>query len=89
MLTSRFKAPRRLFWAGLVMLNLVQTTRTTPELTPLSPNFHTNERALDPQRNMQQVQYTTDLQWNRVSNLVPAGPKAETLPLDYRGHDST
>ncbi|GBM96622.1 hypothetical protein AVEN_273158-1 [Araneus ventricosus] len=26
-----------------------------------------------------------DLQWNRVSNLEPAAPKAETLPLGHRG----
>ncbi|GBL87887.1 hypothetical protein AVEN_192061-1 [Araneus ventricosus] len=25
--------------------------------------------------------HTTDLQWNRVSNLESSGPEAETLPL--------
>ncbi|GBO02991.1 hypothetical protein AVEN_24396-1 [Araneus ventricosus] len=34
---------------------------------------------------MQQAPYTADLQWNRVSNLEPSGPKAETLPLGHRG----
>ncbi|GBM48993.1 hypothetical protein AVEN_55205-1 [Araneus ventricosus] len=28
---------------------------------------------------------TTDLQWNRISSLVPSGPEAETLPLGHRG----
>ncbi|GBN30000.1 hypothetical protein AVEN_266527-1 [Araneus ventricosus] len=32
-----------------------------------------------------QAPYTADLQWNRVSNLEPSGPKAETLPLGHRG----
>ncbi|GBN06692.1 hypothetical protein AVEN_76863-1 [Araneus ventricosus] len=31
--------------------------------------------------------YTSNLQWNRVSNLVPCGPKAETLPPGHRGLD--
>ncbi|GBO29328.1 hypothetical protein AVEN_184184-1 [Araneus ventricosus] len=26
-----------------------------------------------------------DLQWNRVSNLEPSGPKTKTLPLGHRG----
>ncbi|GBN51452.1 hypothetical protein AVEN_106231-1 [Araneus ventricosus] len=29
--------------------------------------------------------YTAVLHWNRVSNLEPSGPKAETLPLGHRG----
>ncbi|GBM58174.1 hypothetical protein AVEN_163941-1, partial [Araneus ventricosus] len=33
--------------------------------------------------------YTADLQWNRVSNLEPSGPKAETLPLGHRGPESS
>ncbi|GBO03104.1 hypothetical protein AVEN_16541-1 [Araneus ventricosus] len=33
---------------------------------------------------MQQAPYTSDLQWNRVSNLEPSGSKAEILPLGYR-----
>ncbi|GBN37845.1 hypothetical protein AVEN_256026-1 [Araneus ventricosus] len=32
-----------------------------------------------------QAPYTADLQWNRVSNLEPSGPKAETLPLGHSG----
>ncbi|GBL53426.1 hypothetical protein AVEN_119991-1 [Araneus ventricosus] len=35
--------------------------------------------------NGQQVPYTADLQWNRVSNLEPSGPKAETIPLGHCG----
>ncbi|GBN19051.1 hypothetical protein AVEN_183361-1, partial [Araneus ventricosus] len=31
------------------------------------------------------AQYTTDLQWNRVSNLEPFRPKAKTSPLGHRG----
>ncbi|GBM54690.1 hypothetical protein AVEN_121566-1 [Araneus ventricosus] len=56
-------------------------TRTTPELAPPSPNFHATR-----------LTTTYDLacnrphtQWNRVSNLEPSGPKAETLPLGHRG----
>ncbi|GBN35403.1 hypothetical protein AVEN_35408-1 [Araneus ventricosus] len=30
-------------------------------------------------------QYTVDLQWNRVSNLEPSSPKAETLLLGHSG----
>ncbi|GBN38764.1 hypothetical protein AVEN_47561-1 [Araneus ventricosus] len=39
-LSSRFEATRRQFWDGPRNLNLGQMTRTTPELAPLSPNFH-------------------------------------------------
>ncbi|GBO31769.1 hypothetical protein AVEN_150738-1 [Araneus ventricosus] len=30
-----------------------------------------------------QAPYTADLQWNRVSNLKPSDPEAETLPLGH------
>ncbi|GBM45634.1 hypothetical protein AVEN_204763-1 [Araneus ventricosus] len=33
----------------------------------------------------QNAPYTADLQWNRVSNLEPSGPKTEKLPLGHRG----
>ncbi|GBM14537.1 hypothetical protein AVEN_101176-1 [Araneus ventricosus] len=33
---------------------------------------------------VQQAPYTADLQWNRVPNLEPSGPKAETAALQYR-----
>ncbi|GBM65190.1 hypothetical protein AVEN_130587-1 [Araneus ventricosus] len=36
-------------------------------------------------RSVQQAPYSADLPWNRVSNLEPSGPKAETLPLGHRG----
>ncbi|GBO21588.1 hypothetical protein AVEN_212397-1 [Araneus ventricosus] len=35
--------------------------------------------------NVKQAQYTTDLQWNRVSNLESSVSKAENLPLGHRG----
>ncbi|GBM63568.1 hypothetical protein AVEN_161140-1 [Araneus ventricosus] len=38
--------------------------------------------------NVQQSQYTTDLHWNRISNLEPFGPEAETLLLGHRGPSS-
>ncbi|GBN59286.1 hypothetical protein AVEN_201964-1 [Araneus ventricosus] len=64
-------------------------TRTTPELAPPSPNFHATPTG-------GRLTTTYDLtcnrphtrrifQWNRVSNLEPSGPKAETLPLGHRG----
>ncbi|GBN55509.1 hypothetical protein AVEN_119255-1 [Araneus ventricosus] len=58
--------------------------RTTPELTPPSPNFRTTPAGgrLTPTYDLacSRPKYTTELQWNRVSNLEPSGPKAETLP---------
>ncbi|GBM95964.1 hypothetical protein AVEN_146471-1 [Araneus ventricosus] len=35
--------------------------------------------------NVQQTQYTMDLQWNRVSNAESSGHDAKTLPLGHRG----
>ncbi|GBM34465.1 hypothetical protein AVEN_106707-2-1, partial [Araneus ventricosus] len=35
--------------------------------------------------NMQKAQHTTDLQWNRVSNLEPSCVEVETLTLGHRG----
>ncbi|GBO30691.1 hypothetical protein AVEN_238763-1 [Araneus ventricosus] len=35
--------------------------------------------------NVQKAPYAADHQWNRVSNVEPSGPKAETLPLGHRG----
>ncbi|GBN90099.1 hypothetical protein AVEN_99408-1 [Araneus ventricosus] len=64
--------------------------RTAPELAPPSPNFHTTpvERRLTPYVcfRVQEAQYTTDLQWNRASNLRPDVPKVKTLSLGHRGH---
>ncbi|GBM08527.1 hypothetical protein AVEN_69752-1 [Araneus ventricosus] len=39
-LTSRFEATRGSFGTDLVIFNLGQITRTTPELAHPSPNFH-------------------------------------------------
>ncbi|GBO02250.1 hypothetical protein AVEN_89404-1 [Araneus ventricosus] len=33
--------------------------------------------------------HMADLQWNRVSNMEPSGPEAETLPLGHRGPNVT
>ncbi|GBM75666.1 hypothetical protein AVEN_45554-1 [Araneus ventricosus] len=64
-------------------------TRTTPELAPPSPNFHATPTggrlATTYDLACNRPPYTADLQWNRVSNLEPSGPKAETLPLGHRG----
>ncbi|GBL68586.1 hypothetical protein AVEN_120652-1 [Araneus ventricosus] len=35
--------------------------------------------------NVKQAQYSTDLQWNRVSNMELSLSKAATLPLGHRG----
>ncbi|GBO33501.1 hypothetical protein AVEN_101189-1 [Araneus ventricosus] len=61
-------------------------TRTTLGLAPPSPNFASG-RALGHcvWLGVQKAPYTADLQWNRVSNLEPSCPKAETLPLGHRG----
>ncbi|GBN18280.1 hypothetical protein AVEN_175165-1 [Araneus ventricosus] len=59
-------------------------------LTPVGSAWVVSREGVWPLRmiNVQQAQYTMDHQWNRVSNLEPPGPKAETLPLDHRGlHD--
>ncbi|GBN96730.1 hypothetical protein AVEN_201910-1 [Araneus ventricosus] len=67
----------------LVILNCVHMTRTTPELAPSLQTFTPAGGRLTPLRifNVQQAQYTTDLQCNRVSNLEPTGSKAEILPI--------
>ncbi|GBO02126.1 hypothetical protein AVEN_154094-1 [Araneus ventricosus] len=39
-LRSRFEQHEGYFGTNLVILNLGQMTRTTPELAPPSPNFH-------------------------------------------------
>ncbi|GBO15269.1 hypothetical protein AVEN_273561-1 [Araneus ventricosus] len=55
-------------------------TRTTPELAPLqtSTTPHQREDALTTTQDLAcKVPYTADLQWNRVPNLEPSGPKAE------------
>ncbi|GBL88431.1 hypothetical protein AVEN_103071-1 [Araneus ventricosus] len=41
-------------------------------------------RDLAPTSCVPQVQYTTDLQWNQISNLKPSCSKAEILPLGQR-----
>ncbi|GBN62359.1 hypothetical protein AVEN_244227-1 [Araneus ventricosus] len=50
---------------------------------------HTSGRAFDPLRmndlGCNGPPYTTDLLWNRVTNLGPSGLEVETLPLGHRG----
>ncbi|GBN26805.1 hypothetical protein AVEN_111358-1 [Araneus ventricosus] len=57
-------------------------TRTTPELAPLlsrgGRGHYMHEFGV-------QQAPTADLQWNRVSDLQPSGPRVRTLPLDHRG----
>ncbi|GBN77269.1 hypothetical protein AVEN_130965-1 [Araneus ventricosus] len=59
-------------------------TRPTP---PLQASAPCQREDVWPLRMIcvQQAPYTADLQWNRVSNLRPSGPKVETLPLGHRG----
>ncbi|GBM49741.1 hypothetical protein AVEN_36359-1 [Araneus ventricosus] len=68
-------------------------TRTTPELAPPSPNFHATPTggrlATTYDLACNRPHTRADLQWNRVSNLEPSGPKAETLPLGHRGPRSS
>ncbi|GBM34840.1 hypothetical protein AVEN_208042-1 [Araneus ventricosus] len=63
-------------------------TRTTPELAPALQTSAPHQRE-DVCPSTQDLACnrppTTDLQWNRVSNLEPSGPEVETLPLGHRG----
>ncbi|GBL72273.1 hypothetical protein AVEN_115235-1 [Araneus ventricosus] len=62
-------------------------TRTTPELEPPLQTSAPVQREDVPllTYDLQQAQYTMDLQWNRVSNLECSDPEAETLALDHSG----
>ncbi|GBO42796.1 hypothetical protein AVEN_270968-1, partial [Araneus ventricosus] len=60
------------YWAGTPSRNF----HTTPAGERLTPYVRFN---------MQQAEYTVDLQWNRVSNLKPSCPEADTLSLGHRG----
>ncbi|GBO43083.1 hypothetical protein AVEN_211791-1 [Araneus ventricosus] len=60
-------------------------TRTAPELAPPFQTSAPHQREDYVWFNVQQAQYMTLLQWNRVSNLEPTGPKSDTLPLGNRG----
>ncbi|GBM22983.1 hypothetical protein AVEN_172331-1 [Araneus ventricosus] len=63
-------------------------TRTTPELaSPLQTSPpHQREDVRSPTYDLacNRSTYKTDLRWNRVSNLEPSSPEAETLSLDHR-----
>ncbi|GBL77483.1 hypothetical protein AVEN_41868-1 [Araneus ventricosus] len=57
-------------------------TRTTPELTPLSKSSHQSSgRRFDSLRMiyLQQARYSTDLQWDRVSNVEISRPGSRNL----------
>ncbi|GBN74598.1 hypothetical protein AVEN_47142-1 [Araneus ventricosus] len=77
------------FGTDLIIVRHGQMTRTTPGLAhPLSKlPHHTDGRTFGHYVlfTVQQSPYTGDLQRNRVSNLEPSGPKAETLSLGHRG----
>ncbi|GBM14038.1 hypothetical protein AVEN_209934-1 [Araneus ventricosus] len=67
-----------------VFLNCGQMMRSTPELAPPSPpNFRATpaDGHMTPADLKCTRQCTAVLRWNRVSNLEPSGPKAETLPI--------
>ncbi|GBM48383.1 hypothetical protein AVEN_103568-1 [Araneus ventricosus] len=66
---------------------------TTPELaSPLQNSTpHQREGVCTPTYDFtcNRPIYTADLWCNRVSNLEPSGPEAETLLLSYRGPSSS
>ncbi|GBN00848.1 hypothetical protein AVEN_89216-1 [Araneus ventricosus] len=91
-LTSRFEVTRGLFWDGPRNFELLSDDEDDTSAGTSSPNFHTTPTggrlAITFDLMFNKPTYTADLQWNRVSNLEPSGPKAETLPLGHRGlHD--
>ncbi|GBN92175.1 hypothetical protein AVEN_261977-1 [Araneus ventricosus] len=83
-LTSRFEATRGLFWDGPRNFEpLSDDEDDTRAVTP-SPNFQATSTGGRLPTTSDLACNTTDLQWNRVSNLEPSGPKAETLSLCHR-----
>ncbi|GBM34019.1 hypothetical protein AVEN_166450-1 [Araneus ventricosus] len=70
-------AKRGYFGTDFVILNRWQMTRTTPELAPPLQTSapHQQEDVWLHTYDVQQVHYTTDLYWNRVSNMEPPAPK--------------
>ncbi|GBM83943.1 hypothetical protein AVEN_74042-1 [Araneus ventricosus] len=85
-LASRSEATRGLFWDGPRNFEPLSGDALAGSQ---SPNFRTTHTAVRLASyagfSVQQAQYTTDLQWNRVSGLEPSGPRAGTLPLGHRG----
>ncbi|GBL85758.1 hypothetical protein AVEN_193202-1 [Araneus ventricosus] len=80
---------RAVFWTDLVNVNYDEMTRTISELAhPLqtsAPHQREDVWHLTYDLTCKRPTYTADLQCNRVSNLEPSGPKAETLSLGHRG----
>ncbi|GBN28580.1 hypothetical protein AVEN_122500-1 [Araneus ventricosus] len=60
--------------ADLIVLNRGETKKRSAKLSSLSSNFHATQAGKCSGCNL-------------VSNLEPFAPKAETLPLGYRGLD--
>ncbi|GBO13373.1 hypothetical protein AVEN_47160-1, partial [Araneus ventricosus] len=77
------------FGTDLVSLIRGQMTRTAPGLESLSLGFRATPAGgrLAPYiwLNLQRARWTMGHRWNRVSVLERSSPKAETLPLGYRG----
>ncbi|GBL96087.1 hypothetical protein AVEN_104325-1 [Araneus ventricosus] len=77
------------FGMDLAILNRCQMTRAAPEMVPSFPNFHATPTggrlATTYDLACNRPHTRPDRQLNRVSNLEPSGPKAETLPLGHHG----
>ncbi|GBL75401.1 hypothetical protein AVEN_194593-1 [Araneus ventricosus] len=82
------KATCGLFWDGPPNFEPWSDDEDDTWAGTSSPNFHstpTGERlATTYDLACSRPLHAADPQWNRVSNLEPSGPKAETLPLDHR-----
>ncbi|GBM26991.1 hypothetical protein AVEN_47190-1 [Araneus ventricosus] len=87
-LTSRSEVTRGLFCGGHRNFEPRSDDEDDTWAGTHSPNFRTTPTGgrLVPylRFNVQKAKYTTDLQWNRVSNLETSGPQVETLPLGHR-----
>ncbi|GBN96015.1 hypothetical protein AVEN_110249-1 [Araneus ventricosus] len=83
------KSTRGLFWDGPRNFEPWSDDEDDTWAGTPTPNFHATPAggrlATTYYLACKQAPYTADLQWNRVSNLEPSGPKAETLPLGHRG----
>ncbi|GBN02106.1 hypothetical protein AVEN_9675-1 [Araneus ventricosus] len=86
-LKSCFEATLVLFWDGPRHFEPQSDDKDDARAGSPSPNFRTTPtggRFVPNVRfNVQLAQYTTDLQWNRVSTLETSGPKAENLLLGH------
>ncbi|GBN65948.1 hypothetical protein AVEN_52347-1 [Araneus ventricosus] len=77
---SRCETTRWLFWADIVLLSSGHMTGQHLSWYPLLQNTPAEGRlATAYDLAYKRLPYTADLQWNRVSNLKPSLPEAETL----------